>query len=252
MQNVQTVVQRRSNWVRESEHVVVRLVSLAFSVASAYQIRWFFEPLDTGDPIHYVLWWLVSVGFGLLGFYLSRGIAHRLMQKESIWAYAPIFVLMEFFEILCNYAKAVAAVSAGSVPWVLHAPLGQQGLMAVLTYVGWSILPLVSPLMGVADMDVTRQRNGELASQRQAGAVGQQRSWQGQAVGPVQAQPRQAAGPAQGQPQAQPRQAAGPAQGQPQAQAANGRGPLPRPGQPQAQAQMVGVNGANPPQGISR
>src|SRR5450755_170804 len=167
MQSFQAVAQRRGNWVRDSEHVVVRLVSLAFSVASAYQIRWFFEPLDTGDPIHYVLWWLVSVGFGLLGFYLSRGIAHRLMQKESIWAYAPIFVLMEFFEILCNYAKAVTAVSTGSVAWVLHAPLGQQGLMAVLTYVGWSILPLVSPLMGVADMDVTRQRNGELAAGRQ-------------------------------------------------------------------------------------
>jgi hypothetical protein len=230
MQNLQAVAQRRGNWVRESEHIVVRLVSLAFSVASAYQIRWFFEPLDSGDPIHYVLWWLVSVGFGLLGFYLSRGIAHRLMQKESILAYAPIFVLMEFFEILCNYAKAVTAVSTGSVPWVLHAPLGQQGLMAVLTYVGWSILPLVSPLMGVADMDVTRQRNGELAAGRQAGAAGQSRTWQGQP---------------------QPRQAVGPVSGQSQAQVVNGRGPLPRPGQPQPQVQMVGANGANPPQGIS-
>ncbi len=230
MRVFQAAAQGRGNWVRESEHIVLRLVSMAFSVAAAYQIRWFFEPLDTGDPIHYILWWIVSAGFGLLGFYLSRGIAHRLMQNESIWAYAPIFVLMEFFEILCNYAKAVAAVWAGSVAWVMHAPPGQQGLMTVLTYVGWSILPLVSPMMAVADMDVTRRRNGEIAAQQQRQAVGpgQQRPWQGQP------QARQAVGPAQGQPPV-----------------ANGRGPLPRPGQGQPQAQAVGVNGANPPQGIS-
>src|SRR6266536_4910873 len=112
----------RGNWLRESEHVVLMVVSLVFSIGSAYQVRWFFEPLDTGDPIHYVFWWIVSVGFGLLGFYLSRSSMHRMMSKEPIWAYAPIFLLVEFFEVLCNYAKAVSAVSAGSVPWVAHAP----------------------------------------------------------------------------------------------------------------------------------
>lgn len=160
------IVQSRGNWVRESEHIVLRLVSLVFSIGSAYAVRTFFEPLDAGDPIHYILWWIVSAGFGLLGFYLSRSLMHRMMSKEPIWAYAPIFLLVEFFEILCNYTKAVSAVWAGGVPWVVHAPPGQLGAMTVLTYIGWSILPLVSPAMAVADMDMTRRRNGESAAQQ--------------------------------------------------------------------------------------
>ncbi len=158
--------QRRGNWVRDSEHVVFRVVSLAFSIGSAYAVREFFEPLDTGDPIHYVLWWIVAGGFGLLGFYLSRGIAHRMMNKESIWVYAPLFVLVEFFEILCNYAKAVSAVETGAVSWVTHAPHAQQAAMAFLTYMGWSILPLVSPMMAAVDVDVMRRRIGEVAYQQ--------------------------------------------------------------------------------------
>jgi hypothetical protein len=158
--------QRRGNWVRDSEHIVFRVVSLAFSIGSAYAVREFFEPLDTGDPIHYALWWIVAGGFGVLGFYLSRGIAHRMMNKESIWVYAPLFVLIEFFEILCNYAKAVAAVATGAVPWVMHAPAAQQFAMAFLTYVGWSILPLVSPMMAAVDVDVMRRRIGEVVHQQ--------------------------------------------------------------------------------------
>ncbi len=157
---------RRGNWVRDSEHIVFRAVSLAFSIGSAYAVREFFEPLDTGDPIHYALWWMVAGGFGVLGFYLSRGIAHRMMNKESIWVYAPLFALIEFFEILCNYAKAVSAVATGAVPWVTHAPVAQQAAMAFLTYVGWSILPMVSPMMAAVDVDVMRRRIGEVVYQQ--------------------------------------------------------------------------------------
>jgi hypothetical protein len=158
---------QNGNWLRESEHIVLRLVSLAFSIGSAYAIRWFFEPLDAGDPIHYILWWIVAGGFGLLGFYLSRSLMHRMMSKEPIWAYAPVFLLVEFFEVLCNYAKAVFAVAAGNVPWIAHAPVNQQAMMTILTYVGWSILPLVSPMMAVADMDMTRRRAGEVVQRPQ-------------------------------------------------------------------------------------
>ncbi len=154
----------RGNWLRESEHVVLMVVSLVFSVGSAYQVRWFFEPLDSGDPIHYVLWWIVSAGFGLLGFYLSRSLMHRMMSKEPMWVYVPLFLLIEFFEVSCNYMKAVSVVSSGNVVWIMHAPAGQQGVIAFLTYVGWSILPLVSPLMAVVDMDMTRRRAGEVGS----------------------------------------------------------------------------------------
>ena len=40
-------------------------------------------------------------------------------------------------------------------------------MMVFLTYVGWSIIPLVSPLMAVVDMDMVRRREAE------EGATGQ-------------------------------------------------------------------------------
>ncbi len=247
------MVQGRGNWVRESEHIVLRLVSLAFSIGSAYAVRWFFEPLDAGDPIHYALWWVVAAGFGLLGFYLSRSLMHRMMSKEPIWAYAPIFLLVEFFEILCNYAKAVSAVAGGNVSWVIHAPVGQQGVMIVLTYVGWSILPLVSPAMAVADMDMTRRRNGEVAP------VTKPRSQAPQVQG---LRASQLTLPPQGQGQQQPRWGGQPQQGAPKQAASNGAAQSPqaspqqRPVQPQQGQRPVqqqgGVQGNNPLPGIAR
>jgi hypothetical protein len=240
MMALQKVAQSRGNWVRESEHIVLRFVSLVFSVGSAYAVRWFFEPLDAGDPIHYVLWWIVAIGFGLLGFYLSRSLTHRMMQKEPVWAYAPLFLLVEFFEILCNYAKAVSVVSAGSVSWVIHAPVGQQGAMTVLTYVGWSIIPLVSPMMAVADMDMTRRRNGEIAAQQRPAFQGPQ------------ARPQQSSqwngNPAQKPPLPRPGSNGAPQQPPMRSQQQNGTSQ-----QPSYQGQSAGsANGANPPPGVSR
>ena len=239
MMALQRVAQSRGNWVRETEHVVLRFVSLVFSVGSAYAVRWFFEPLDAGDPIHYVLWWIVAIGFGLLGFYLSRSLTHRMMKKEPIWAYAPLFLLVEFFEILCNYAKAVSVVSVGAVPWVVHAPVGQQGIMTVLTYVGWSIIPLVSPMMAVADMDMTARRNGEMAAQQQRPAI------QGPQAKPQQ-QPLRNGNPAQKPPLPRPGGTSAPQQ-PPMRPQQNGNAPSSYQGQPAGSA-----NGANPPPGVSR
>jgi len=249
------MVQGRGNWVRESEHIVLRLVSLAFSIGSAYAVRWFFEPLDAGDPIHYALWWVVAAGFGLLGFYLSRSLMHRMMSKEPIWAYAPIFLLVEFFEILCNYAKAVSAVAGNNVSWVIHAPVGQQGAMIFLTYVGWSILPLVSPAMAVADMDMTRRRNGEVVP------VAKQRSQGSPQQG---LRPSQLALPQQGQGQQQPRWGGQPQQGVAKQVASNGSSAPPQQAAPQQQRpvqppqgqrpvqQQGGVQGNSPLPGIVR
>jgi len=235
--------QGRGNWIRESEHIVLRLVSLAFSVGSAYAVRWFFEPLDAGDPIHYALWWVVAAGFGLLGFYLSRSLMHRMMSKEPIWAYAPIFLLVEFFEILCNYAKAVSAVAGGNVSWVIHAPAGQQVAMIFLTYVGWSILPLVSPAMAVADMDMTRRRNGEVAT----GAKPRSQAPQPQGL-----RASQLTLSPQGQGQQQPRWGGQPQQGAPKQAANNGAASSPqaapqqRPVQPQQGQRLVQQQGGVP------
>src|SRR5438477_652347 len=49
MQLMQRMAAGHGTWVRRFEHLVLRLVALAFSLASAHAIRWFFAPLDGVD-----------------------------------------------------------------------------------------------------------------------------------------------------------------------------------------------------------
>src|SRR5256714_15279751 len=131
--------------VRRVEHLVLRLVSLAFSLASAHAIRWFFAPLDGVDVLQPAITWMIAIGFGVLGYCVSRGLAHRLMNKERIRAYAPICLVVELVEIFCNYALAAAVVQRAT--WLYAVPFTQRAALTALTYVVLAIIPLVSLLL---------------------------------------------------------------------------------------------------------
>lgn len=147
-------------WVRRMEHVVLRVVSLAFSLASAHAIRWFFAPLDGIDSLQPIITWVIALGFGLLGYFVSRGLAHRLMNHERIRAYAPICLIVEVVEIFCNYALAAAVIQRAS--WLSEVPGAQRSFLTDATYVVLSIIPLVSLLLAVVDMDMERSKHGAL------------------------------------------------------------------------------------------
>lgn len=141
-------------WVRQVEHGVLRVVSLAFSLGSAHAIRWFFSPLDGVDNLQIWITWMIAIGFGVLGYFVSRGLAHRIMNQEKIWAYAPICIVVEFVEIFCNYALAAAVIAHAT--WLGSVPAVQRNALTFLTYVALSIIPLVSLLLAVVDVDLER------------------------------------------------------------------------------------------------
>jgi hypothetical protein len=143
-------------WVRKVEHIVLRVVSLAFSLASAHAIRWFFAPLDGVDALQPAITWTVAAGFGILGYFVSRGLAHRLMNKERIRAYAPICAVVEIVEIFCNYALAAAVIQRAT--WLRVIPTDQRAVLTGFTYLVLSIIPLVSLLLAVVDMDLERSK----------------------------------------------------------------------------------------------
>jgi len=145
-------------WVRKVEHIVLRVVSLAFSLASAHAIRWFFAPLDDIDRLQPIITWTVAIGFGVLGYIVSRGVAHRLMNKERIRAYAPICAVVEVVEIFCNYALAAAVIQRAT--WLQVIPTNQRAVLTAFTYLVLSIIPLVSLLLAVVDMDMERSKRG--------------------------------------------------------------------------------------------
>ncbi len=155
MQFVQTV-RGQQIWVRKVEHAVLRIVSLGFSLASAHAIRWFFAPLDGVDALQPAITWTVAIGFGVLGYIVSRGLTHRLMNKERIRGYAPICAVVEIVEIFCNYALAAAVIQRAT--WLRVIPLEQRAFLTGMTYLVLSIIPLVSLLLAVVDMDLERSK----------------------------------------------------------------------------------------------
>src|SRR5437667_11950040 len=152
MQFMQRMVAGHGTWVRRFEHLVLRLVALAFSLASAHAIRWFFAPLDGVDVLQPLITWTVAIGFGILGYFVSRGLALRLMSKERILAYAPICIVVELVEIFCNYALAAAVIQRAT--WLNAVPFTQRAALTTLTYVVLAIIPLVSLLLAVVDWDL--------------------------------------------------------------------------------------------------
>src|SRR5207245_5790584 len=158
MQFMQRMAAGHGTWVRRFEHLVLRLVALAFSLASAHAIRWFFAPLDGVDTMQPVITWTVAIGFGVLGYFVSRGLAHRMMNKERIRAYAPICLIVELVEIFCNYALAAAVIQRAS--WLYTVPFTQRAALTTLTYVVLAIIPLVSLLLAVVDIDLERSKLG--------------------------------------------------------------------------------------------
>jgi hypothetical protein len=160
--------QVQQHWVRRMEHLVLRVVSLGFSLASAHAIRWFFAPLDRADVLQPAITWVVAIGFGLLGYFVSRGLAHRFMNKERVRAYLPICLVVEVVEIVCNYALAAAVIQQAS--WLASVPTGQRTLLTGATYLVLSIIPLVSLLLAVVDMDLERKQNGAAPALPRLGA----------------------------------------------------------------------------------
>jgi len=136
---------------------VLRIVSLALSLASAHAIRWLLSPLDRIDPLEPTITWMIAASLGALGYFMSRGLAHRIMNKESWLSYLPLIVVVEFVEIFSNYALA-AAVIAGAT-WLGEVPSVQRAVLTAMTYVALSVVPLVSALLVVVDVDLDRSKS---------------------------------------------------------------------------------------------
>src|SRR6266567_403 len=141
---------QHQNWVRAGEHVALRVGSLLFSMVSAHAILWFYDSLakvDNSDPIQKYVPYVIAGGFGLLGYFVSRGLVYRMMHKERIRVYIAISALFEFVEIVCNFAQAVSSVP--KVTWLANVQGELHGILLVLLYIAYSIVPVVTPRQAV-------------------------------------------------------------------------------------------------------
>ena len=145
----------QDTWVLKVEHGLLRVVSLVFSFGSAYAIAQVFAP-HNGDTVRLGVDIGIAAGFGVLGYFLSRSIAYRLMQGQTVWAYLPICLVVELVEIFCNYVMGVSEVPHAD--WLQAIPLVQRPVITIMAYVVLSIIPAVTLFLAVADMDLERRK----------------------------------------------------------------------------------------------
>ena len=191
----------KTNWINDIQHVVFRVVSMAFSVVTAHAVHWFFGGLDGVDQFQAVITVVLTVAFAVLGYFVTRGLAYRLMNKLPIRSYAVIGSLYLLVEVVCNYGEAAARFP--SITW-LHSLSGiQLQIFTFLVPLVLSIIPLFIIAMAWMEMDLMQESSGVPAGMVKSpspiafpGTSGYQKGYQPQGKGgpimpPVPAYPSQ-------------------------------------------------------------
>src|SRR2546430_15256037 len=132
-------------------------------MVSANAILWFYDSLaevDSSDHIQTYVPYVIAGGFGLLGYFVSRGLVYRMMHKERIRVYIAISALFEFVEIVCNFAQAVSSVP--KVMWLAHVQGELHGILLVLLYVAYSIVPVVTFVLAVVGIGLEKAKYSSL------------------------------------------------------------------------------------------
>jgi hypothetical protein len=141
---------------------VLRIFSVVFSAVSAHAILWFYSSMDhvvdTSDPLQPFVKWGLAIGFTALGYFVSRGLVHRMLNRERIRVYLVICLLLELVEISANFAQG--AVSIHSIDWLrlFSGPL--YTVLVTLVYIVMPIVPLFTIALAVVDMDMDRAKQG--------------------------------------------------------------------------------------------
>jgi hypothetical protein len=144
-----------SIFAHEVQHAGMQLISLIFSVASAYSIYWFFGVL-WDDFVGHVVMLVLTFGFVLLGYFVTRGLSYRVRMKLPVGSYALLLVLYLFMEVSCNLGHAMFRYA--DITW-LHELTGWQG-----NIFSWDVPLVLSslPIFGIAlanlDADLSQER----------------------------------------------------------------------------------------------
>lgn len=179
MQNMQFSGQQKSLWQKVTGKgyapwavqvgpFLLGLASLAFSLYSANAIRWVFSGLSVTDQLESIMVWVIAGAFGVTGYFITRGLAYRMMNKDRIRGYIFICFLVEMVEISCNLLEALVAMQH-STQFAGFAS-GVHTALTVLVCVMWSCVPLISIGLAILDMDMEREKRGLVAHPKGASA----------------------------------------------------------------------------------
>jgi hypothetical protein len=155
-------------WAVQVGPFLLGLASLAFSLYSANAIRWVFSGLGVTDRLESIMVWVIAGAFGVTGYFITRGLAYRMMNKERIAGYIFICFLVEMVEISCNLLEALVAMQHSTQ--FAGFPPGVHMALTILVCVMWSCVPLISIGLAILDMDMEREKRGLIGQPKAGGA----------------------------------------------------------------------------------
>ncbi len=147
----------QGNWVRQAEHGIVRVGSLALSIVSGHAVYWFFSAMNGVDAIEPYMTWVTASAIGLLGYVILRALTHRLLHREKVYVYIPLCIILMGVETVSNFMKAVVGVHNDH--WLALCPTPLVHLMTYATYVVLSIMPAFTVFLAYVDMDLERAKH---------------------------------------------------------------------------------------------
>ena len=148
---------KSGNWVRQAEHGIVRIGSLALSVVSGHAVYWFFSAMNGVDSIEPYMTWVTAAAIGLLGYVILRALTHRLLHREKVYVYIPLCFILMGVETVSNFMKAVVGVHNDH--WLVLCPTPLVQPMTYATYVVLSIMPAFTVFLAYVDMDLERAKH---------------------------------------------------------------------------------------------
>lgn len=154
---MQKVSKGQGNWVRQAEHGIVRVGSLALSIVSGHAVYWFFSAMNGVDSIEPYMTWVTASAIGLLGYVILRALTHRLLHKEKVYVYIPLCIILMGVETVSNFMKAVVGVHNDH--WLTLCPTPLVQFMTYATYVVLSIMPAFTVFLAYVDMDLERAKH---------------------------------------------------------------------------------------------
>ena len=153
--------QRQQVWVRRFEHAVLRFCSLGLSVVSANSVLWFYSSMDSIPGAVFFqpyVKWVLAVVVALFGYFASRGLAHRLLNRERVGVYIFICVVLELIEVSTSFMQAAVAIH--NIEWLGLFSGGFRAFLFFLVYVVMPVFPVLTVVFAWVDMDLERKKTG--------------------------------------------------------------------------------------------
>jgi hypothetical protein len=140
---------RFGRFINESQHTVFRIAAVVLSSWSALQVYAIFSSSEANPFVAHVMDVGATISIVAIGYFVLRGLAHRIKEGKPILSYVLLSFLYSIFEVMCN----LGAFSSNQT--------GLTGLhlfLVSLAPFAKSMMPVFASVLAWVDVDLMAER----------------------------------------------------------------------------------------------